>query len=99
MAPSGDEAPLPPQALFLKRLVLALAVVMIAGFLALIVTLIVKLSVEPRILPDGIALPDDARATAFTQGGNWYAIVTEDERILIFDRDSGVLIQTVQITR
>lgn len=99
MAPSDDEAPLPPQALFLKRLVLALAVVMIAGFLALIVTLIVKLSVEPRILPDGIALPDDARARAFTQGDTWYAIVTDDERILIFDRDSGVLIQTVQITR
>lgn len=72
---------------------------MIAGFLALIVTLVVKLSIEPRILPDGIALPDHARATAFTQGDSWYAIVTDDERILIFDRDSGALIQTVQITR
>ncbi len=78
---------------------LALAVVMIAGFLALIVTLIVRLSVEPQILPEGVALPDGARATAFTQGADWFAIVTDDDRILIFDRSSGALVQTVQITR
>ncbi|MBW7920709.1 MAG: hypothetical protein H3C51_01255 [Rubellimicrobium sp.] len=98
-SPVDDAAPLPPQALFLKRLVLALAVVMIAGFLALIVTLIVKLSVEPRILPDSLTLPEGARALAFTQGPDWFAVVTDDERILIYDRDSGVLVQTLRIER
>jgi len=97
--PAGDSAPLPPQALFLKRLVLVLAVVMIAGFLALIATLIVKLSVEPRILPESLTLPDGARATAFTQGPDWFAVVTDDDRILIYDRESGVLVQTVRIER
>lgn len=97
--PMDDGAPLPPQALFLKRLVLALAVVMIGGFLALIVTLVVKLSVEPRILPESLTLPEGARATAFTQGDNWFAVVTDDDRILIYDRDSGVLVQTVRIER
>lgn len=93
----ADDAPLPPQALFLKRLVLALAVVMIGGFLALIATLIVKLSVEPKILPDAVTLPEGARAVAFTQGDNWFAVVSDDDRILIYDRETGVLVQELRI--
>ncbi|MES2968886.1 MAG: DUF6476 family protein, partial [Pseudomonadota bacterium] len=36
--------------------------------------------------------------TAFTQGAGWFAVVTADDRILIFDRANGTLRQTIQIT-
>lgn len=76
---------------------LALTVVMIAGFVALIATLIVKLSADPQVLPETVALPDGAAAVAFTQGTDWFAIVTDDDRILIYDRASGLLRQTVTL--
>jgi len=43
-------------------------------------------------------LPEGVRANAVTMGADWFAVVTEDDRILIFDRDSGEIRQTVQIT-
>jgi hypothetical protein len=42
-------------------------------------------------------LPDGATATAFTQGSDWYAIVTDTNQILIYDRLTGALRQTVVI--
>ena len=48
-----------------------------------------------RDLPANIALPVGTRAAAFTQGSTWFAVVTTDDRILIFDRASGALRQTV----
>lgn len=48
-------------------------------------------------LPDTIALPQGTRAMALTQGTDWYAIVTDDNRILIYDRQSGTLRQTVTV--
>ncbi|SDX95250.1 hypothetical protein SAMN05444340_10214 [Citreimonas salinaria] len=49
-------------------------------------------------LPERIALPDGTTATAFTQGPDWYAVVTADNRILIFDRATGALRQTIAVT-
>ena len=72
---------------------------MIAGFIALIATLIMRLPANTPVLPEELVLPDGARAVAFTQGADWYAIVTDDDRILIYDRTSGILRQTVTITR
>lgn len=48
-------------------------------------------------LPDSITLPDGTRATAFTQGSDWYAVVTAQDQILIFDRVTGALRQTVTL--
>lgn len=80
---------------------LALTVVMIAGFVALIATLIVRLPADPQVLPESVAesvaLPDGAAAVAFTQAADWFAIVTDDDRILIYDRASGALRQTVTL--
>jgi hypothetical protein len=42
-------------------------------------------------------LPEGARALAFTQGRDWYAVVTERDEILIFDRATGALRQRVAI--
>lgn len=95
----SDDPPLPPEARFLKRLVLALTVVMIAGFLVLIGTLVVQLNRRPAPLPlpESLTLPDGAVAEAFTQGADWFAVVTTDGRILIYDRASGALRQTVTV--
>ncbi len=48
-------------------------------------------------MPDAITLPDGARATAFTQGPDWYAVVSAADEILIFDRQTGALLQTVVV--
>lgn len=84
---------------YLRILVTVLTGTMIAGFLVIVVLFVIRFSdaFGPE-LPSEITLPEGAKATAFTQGGDWYAIVTEDNRILIYDRDSGKLRQTVAIT-
>ena len=72
---------------------------MIVGFVLLIGTLVIKLGSTPQIVPAEIALPQGVNATAFTQGGDWVAVVTDHDQILIFDRETGILRQTVAITR
>lgn len=94
-APEGT----PPELRFLKRLVTVLTVVMIGGLVIIIALLVTRLSMPARVLalPDAITLPDGARASAFTQGRGWYAVVTEADEILIFDRDSGALRQRITL--
>lgn len=95
METSSDNGSLPPQLIFLKRLVTALGVVMIAGFLVLIAALVIRLNADPLPLPDRISLPEGVTATAFTQGTDWFAVVTSDDRILIYDRTTSALRQEV----
>ena len=97
METSSDNGSLPPQLIFLKRLVTALGVVMIAGFLVLIAALVIRLNADPLPLPDRITLPEGVTATAFTQGTDWFAVVTSDDRILIYDRTTSALRQEVSI--
>ena len=66
METSSDNGSLPPQLIFLKRLVTALGVVMIAGFLVLIAALVIRLNADPLPLPDRITLPEGVTATAFS---------------------------------
>ena len=82
----------------LKRLVTTLTVVMILGFLVLIAALVIRLNADPLPLPDRISLPDGVTALAFTQGTDWFAVVTDADTILIYDRATGSLRQTVQVT-
>ena len=82
---------------FLRRLVTVLTAVMIAGVLIVIALLVTRLSRDTPTLPTEITLPGGAEARAFTQGDDWYAVVTSDNEILIFDRLTGTLRQTVQI--
>jgi len=42
-------------------------------------------------------LPDGTVATAFTRGPDWYAVVTGNDEILIFDAATGQLRQSVEI--
>lgn len=88
---------LPPSLVRLRRLVTALTLAMIAGFVVLIAALVVRLNAGGPELPATLDLPDGARATAFTQGTDWFAVVTQDDRILVYDRLTGRLRQTLRI--
>ena len=83
---------------FLRLLVTTLTAIMIVGVLVVIALLVTRLRDTGPSLPAEITLPDGARATAFTQGQGWYAVVTEDNRLLVFNRTSGALVQEVAIT-
>jgi hypothetical protein len=71
---------------------------MILGLLTIIALFVIRFwSPRDATLPETITLPDGARAEAFTQGSDWYAVVTQDDRILIYDRATGQLRQTIAI--
>ena len=78
-------------------MVTVLTTVMIFGVVIVIGLLVTRLGRDTPVLPSEIALPDGATATAFTQAADWYAVVTDDNRILIFDRMTGALRQTVDV--
>jgi len=98
-----DETPISPtdakNLRFLRLLVTVLTATMILGLLAIVALLVIRFSTERPTLtmPASIQLPDGTRATAFTQSVDWYAVVTADNQILIFDRASGQLIQQVDV--
>lgn len=82
---------------FLRRLVTVLTVVMICGVLVVIGLLVTRLGRDAPVLPASISLPDGAAPRAFTQGEGWYAVVTDRNQIVIFDRLTGKITQTVEI--
>lgn len=93
--------PEPANLRFLRRLVTVLTAVMIAGLVAIVSLIVIRFTAAtkpPAPLPAEIALPSGATASAFTQGGDWYAVVTTDDQILIFDRATHELRQTISIT-
>lgn len=98
MQEDPDSPARPPEIAYLKRLVTALTVVMIAGFVVLIGALVIRLNADPLPLPDRVTLPEGARAVAFTQGPDWFAVVTDRDEIRIYDRATGTLRQTVAVT-
>jgi len=98
-----DEAPLSQTEAkhlrFLRILVTVLTATMILGFLTIVVLFVIRLAPGPAalILPDEIELPEGARAVAFTQGGDWYAVVTDGDEILIYDRSGQTLRQRIKV--
>ncbi|MBS9717870.1 DUF6476 family protein [Pseudohalocynthiibacter aestuariivivens] len=98
-APTPEE--LPANLKFLRLLVTVLTGTMIAGLVIIIALFVIRFSEKPVAqsapLPEAITLPDGTTATAFTQGRDWYAVVTASDEILIFDRTSGTLRQTIRI--
>lgn len=76
-------------------------IVMIGGLLVIVGLFVIRFSSAPSgltVLPDEITLPDGVKAVNFTVGPGWYAIVTDSDKILIFDRATGDLRQSVTIT-
>ena len=84
---------------YLKALVTILTVTMILGFLTIVALFVMRFSAMNKAeLPDEITLPDGAKAQAFTRGDDWFAVVTEDDEILIYGKATGNLRQRIQIT-
>ncbi|WGW03414.1 DUF6476 family protein [Tropicibacter oceani] len=92
-----ENLPEPPQLRFLRLLVTVLTAVMIAGIVLILGLIWHRYSNARAPLPEVITLPSGAQASAYTQGSDWYAVVTADNQILIFDRATGKLRQTLQI--
>ena len=83
-------------------LVTTLTAVMICGVVVIVALLVIRFSPQSARapgpgLPDQITLPAGAQAVAITAAGDWYAVVTESNEILIFDQATGALRQTVKI--
>jgi hypothetical protein len=94
----GEANPLEPANLrFLRRLVTVLTATMIAGVLLIIALIVIRFNDAPPDLPDRITLPDGSQASAFTQGTDWFAVVTTDDRILVYDRVTGQLRKSIVI--
>lgn len=74
-----------------------LTVVMIGGLVVIISLLVIRLQASDAPLPAEIALPAGVEAEAVTLGRDWIAVVSQDNRILIYDRETGELRQQVQI--
>ena len=83
---------------YLKGLVTILTVTMIGGFLTIVALFVMRFAEMNRVeLPDQITLPDGAVATAFTRGQGWFAVVTESDEILVYNRATGNLLQRIRI--
>ncbi|MEY8098219.1 DUF6476 family protein [Falsihalocynthiibacter sp. S25ZX9] len=98
------EIELPANLKFLRVLVTILTATMIAGLVVVIVLLVTRFpdketlsGTNSSILPSEITLPEGVVARAFTQGSDWYAIVTDQDQILIYDRDKQTLRQTITL--
>lgn len=95
--PEPEDLPEPANLRFLRLLVTVLTGVMIAGMLLILGLIWARYNNSRAPLPEVITLPDGTQASAYTQGPDWYAIVTQDQRILIFDRATGALRQSMRI--
>ena len=93
-----QEPELPPSLRFLKHLVTVLTITMIVGVITVVGLLVTRMPVPVAgpVLPDTLTLPTGAKAAAVTMGTGWIAVVTTDDRILIFDA-AGNLRQEHQI--
>ncbi len=78
-------------------MVMLLTAVMIGGVLVTFALIVIRLSDRTPTLPDQIGLPDGAKAQAVTIGNNWFAVVTDDNRILIFDKTTGKQRQQISL--
>jgi len=94
---AGTSIPEPANLRFLRLLVTILTGTMIAGLLVLIALLVIRFPSATPPLPDTITLPDGAQAQAFTVTSGWYAVVTTDDRILIYNRSDGALRQQITV--
>ena len=92
-----ENTPFPQELIWLKRLVIILAGVMIAGFLVLIATLVIRLRESAPVFPETLSLPEGATPLSITRAADWIAVVTTENEILILSADGQSLLQTLEI--
>ncbi|MBU2942122.1 DUF6476 family protein [Shimia thalassica] len=82
---------------FLRLLVTGLTGIMMVGLVVVVALIVIRLNDNGPTMPEQITLPDGVSATAITIGQGWWAVVTDDQRILIYDQVTGALKQSLQI--
>ncbi len=70
---------------------------MIAGVVVVVALLVTRLSGNTPQVPEDLTLPEGMEPQAVTFGDGWIAVVTTDQRIVIFDRTTGKIRQTVTL--
>ncbi len=70
---------------------------MMVGLVVVVALIVIRLNDNGPTMPEQITLPDGVNATAITIGQGWWAVVTDDQRILIYDQVTGALKQSLQI--
>ncbi|MER5172276.1 MULTISPECIES: DUF6476 family protein [Thioclava] len=93
---SDPDAPL-PELRFLKWLVTALAVTMIAGLLTIVTLLVIRFnqpSENKLTLPETISLPEGTKAASVTMQPDRIIVVTEDGRVLVYSVSGRLTGQT-----
>ncbi|WP_149140562.1 DUF6476 family protein [Gemmobacter caeruleus] len=99
MDDTSEKLELPPSLRWLKWLVTALTLTLILGVITIVGLLVTRLPLGvAQPFPENLALPAGAVPQAVTRGQGWVAVVTQDNRILIFDT-AGTLTQEVAISR
>ena len=91
-----EDFDLPPGLRFLRQLVTVLTVVMIIGVVLIVALLVIRLNRPALAIPDQITLPAGTVAASYTQTQDWFAVVTDENKILIFDLN-GQLTQEVDV--
>ena len=88
------------QLVFLRRLVTALTLTMIAGIVTIVAVVVLRFpgpgGQHAIALPEAITLPPGMEAQVFTRGPDWFA-VADAQQIAIFDAASGTLLQRIEI--
>ena len=71
---------------------------MIGGIITLVTLIFMRFqdAPVPLELPESIMLPEGSAPLAFTKSEYWYAVVTSNEQILVYDLN-GVLLQTINV--
>jgi hypothetical protein len=82
---------------FLKVLVTLLTVTMIAGVVAIVVLIVIRYNQTPPDFPEVLTLPPGTTPEAYTQTSRWYAIVTDDNRVLIYSRTTQKLVREITL--
>ena len=80
-----EDFELPPGLRFLRQLVTVLTVVMIIGVVLIAALLVIRLNKPALAIPDQVTLPAGTVAVSYTQTQDWFAVVTDEHKILIFD--------------
>jgi Family of unknown function (DUF6476) len=100
MADAPDsETGLPPSLRLLKALVIVLTLTMIGGVITVVALIVTRMPTAFQSTPEvpaTLKLPEGTAAGAVTFGKGWIAVVTTDDRILIFS-DEGRLLQDVAV--
>ncbi len=101
VTPDAPDAALPPSLRLLKWLVILLTLTMIGGVITVVALIVTRMpqaftASAPRV-PENLQLPAGAEAAAITFGTGWTAVVTTDDRILVFG-ENGLLRQEVPIS-